>query len=127
VRGPEIRILIVEHNLFLRDGLCLLIQGQPDFELVGTARSSEEAVELFVQHRPDVTLLDLDLPDSTGVTALRRILKKDPAACVVGLVTYEEDAVRQRVLQVGARSCVTKDRLNQDLVGLIRDCVRPPD
>ena len=73
-----------------------------------------------------MTLLDLDLPGLAGITALRRILKKDPAASVLGLVTFEEDAAHQRALQAGARSCVTKDRLNQDLVGLIRDCVRRP-
>jgi DNA-binding NarL/FixJ family response regulator len=124
VRELKIRVLIVEHNALLRDGLSLLIQGQPDLELAGTTGSCEEAVELFVQHRPDVTLMDLDLPDSAGITTLRRILKRDPATCVLGLVTYEEDVARERALRSGARSCITKDRLNQDLVVLIRDCAR---
>jgi DNA-binding NarL/FixJ family response regulator len=124
VRELKIRVLIVEHNPLLRDGLSLLIQGQPDLELAGATGSCEEAVELFVQHRPDVTLMDLDLPDSAGITTLRRILKRDPATCVLGLVTYEEDIARERALRAGARGCVTKDRLNQDLVALIRDCAR---
>jgi DNA-binding NarL/FixJ family response regulator len=124
VSESKIRVLIVEHNALLRDGLSLLIQGQPDLELAGGTGSCEEAVELFVQHRPDVTLMDLDLPDSAGITTLRRILKKDPTICVLGLVTHEEDPARERALRSGARSCITKDRLNQDLVALIRDCGR---
>ena len=124
MKEPKIRVLIVEHNALLRDGLSLLIQGQPDLEHAGKTGSCEEAVELFVQHRPDVTLMDLDLPDSAGITTLRRILKKDPATCVLGLVTHEEDVSRERALRAGARGCITKDRLNQDLVSLIRDCAR---
>jgi DNA-binding NarL/FixJ family response regulator len=124
VRERKISVLIVEHNALLRDGLSLLIQGQPDLELAGTTGSCVEAVELFIQHRPDVTLLDLDLPDSAGITTLRRILKKDPATCVLGLVTYEEDVARERALRAGARSCITKDRLNQDLLALIWECAR---
>ena len=127
MKDPKIRVLIVAHNALLRDGLSLLIQGHPDLELAGSTGSCEEAVELFVQHRPDVTLMDLDLPDSAGITTLRRILKKDPATCVLGLVTHEEDAARERALRSGARSCITKDRLNQDLVGLIRDCSKRPE
>jgi DNA-binding NarL/FixJ family response regulator len=126
VRERKICVLIVEHKALLRDGLSLLIQGQPDLELVGTTGSCEEAVELFVQHRPDVTLMDLDLPDAAGITTLRRILQRDPATCVLGLVTYEEDVARERALRAGARGCITKDRLNQDLVGLIRDCSKRP-
>lgn len=125
MRESKIRVLIVEHNAFLREGLLLLIEGEPDLEVAGAARTSEEAIELFVQHKPDVTVLDLDFPDLAGITALRRILKREPAACVLGLLTYEEDAARERALRAGVRSCVTKDRLHQDLVGLIRDCAHP--
>ena len=124
MKEPKIRVLIVERNPLLRDGLSLLIQGQPDLELAGATGSCEEAVELFVRHSPDVTLMDLDLPDSAGITTLRRILKIDPATCVLGLITYEEDAARERALSAGGRGCITKDRLNRDLVVLIRDCAR---
>jgi DNA-binding NarL/FixJ family response regulator len=127
VTERKIRVLIVEHNALLRNGLSLLIQGQPDLELVGVTGSCTEAVDLFAEHRPDVTLMDLDLPDSAGITSLRRILKKDPSACVLGLLTYEEDAACERALKAGARSCITKDRLDQDLAAQIRDCAQRPD
>lgn len=120
----KISVLIVEHNAILRDGLLLLIQGEPDLQVAGTTGSCEEAVELFVQHKPDVTLMDLDLPDSAGTAAVRRILKRDPSTCVLGLLTHEEDVARERALRAGARSCITKDRLNQDLVALIQGCAR---
>ena len=120
----KIRILIVEHNAILREGLLLLIQGEPDLEVAGTTGSCEEAVELFVQHAPEVTLMDLDLPDSAGITVVRRILKIDPSTSVLGLLTHEEDVARERALRAGARNCITKDRLDQDLVALIQGCAR---
>jgi len=122
----KIRVLIVEHNAILRDGLLLLIQGEPGLEVAGMTGSCEEAVELFIQHKPDVTLMDLDLPDSAGITVLQRILKRDPSSCVLGLLTYEQDFAGERALRAGARSCITKDRLNQDLVALIQGCACRP-
>ena len=119
----EIRILAVDHNPLLREGLTLLIDLQPGMELVAVVASSEEAVQAYTQHRPDVTLLDLDLPSRGGITALQRILKIDPAACVIGLSTYEWDEYCTQALRAGARSCITKDRLNQDLVALVRECL----
>ena len=122
----SIRILAVDHNPLLREGLSLLIHLQPDMELVGAVASGEEAVQSFSEQRPDVTLMDLDLPSAAAITAIREILKIDPAACVLGLFTYEEDESRAQALRAGARSCITKDRLNQDLVSLVQDCLRRP-
>ena len=102
-----------------------MIQLQPDMELMGAVASGEEAVQSFSEHRPDVTLMDLDLPYAAGITAIQKILKIDPAACVLGLCTYEWDEYSAHALRAGARSCLTKDRLNQDLVSLVRDCARP--
>ncbi len=68
--------------------------------------------------------MDLDLPSGAGITAIQEILKIDPAACVLGLFTYEWDESCAQALRAGARSCITKDRLNEDLVSLVRDCAR---
>lgn len=121
----KIRILAVDHNPLLREGLALLIQLQPDMELAGLAASGKEAVQSFAEQRPEVTLMDLDLPSGAGITAIQEILEIDPAACVLGLFTYEGDESRTRALRAGARDCVTKDRLNEDLVALVRNCARP--
>ena len=120
----KIRILAVDHNPLLREGLTLLMDLQPGMELVAVAASGEEAVQAYTQHRPDVTLMDLDLPLGGGITALQRILKIDAAACVIGLSTYEWNESCTQALREGARSCITKDRLNQDLVALVQDCLR---
>jgi len=114
----------VGHNPLPREGLSLSIQLQPDKELVGAVASGEEAVQSFTEHRPDVTLMDLDLPSAAGITAIQEILKIDPATCVLGLLTYEWEESGADALRAGARSCLTKDRLNQDLVSLVRDCAR---
>jgi DNA-binding NarL/FixJ family response regulator len=127
VSASKIRILVVDHNALLRDGLSILIQLQPDMELVGLAASAEEAVQAFSEHRPDVTLMDLDLPSSSGVDAVRKILKIDTNTCVIGLSTYEWDESSAQARRAGARSCITKDRLNEDLVSLVRDCARRAD
>ena len=126
VEKGKIRILAVDHNPLLREGLTLLIDLQAGMELVAAVASGEEAVQAFTQHRPDVTLMDLDLPSGAGITALQRILKIDPAACVIGSSTYEWDESCKKAVRAGARSCVTKDRLNQDLVALVQECVRRP-
>jgi len=124
VPARNISILAVDHNPLLREGLSLLIQLQPDMELVGLVASGKEAVLSFTEHRPDVTLMDLDLPAGAGITAIQEILKIAPATCVLGLFTYEGDASRAHALRAGARSCLTKDRLNEDLASLVRDCAR---
>jgi DNA-binding NarL/FixJ family response regulator len=112
----------VDQNPLLREGLSLLIDVQPDMELVGIVASGEEAVQAFTQHQPNATLMDLDLPSGTGIEAIREILKVDPATCIIGTSTFERDESRARALRAGARHCITKDRLNQDLVSMVRDC-----
>jgi DNA-binding NarL/FixJ family response regulator len=123
----KIRILAVDHNPLLREGLKLLIDLQPDMELVGLVASGKEAVQAVTEQRPDVTLMDLDLPSGAGVQAIQEILKIDPAARVLGLLTYEWDESRTLALRAGARRCLTKDRLNQDLASLVRECAPRAD
>jgi len=91
-------------------------------ELVGVAASASEAVQLFREHRPDVVLMDLDLPESGAIRSIREIREIDSRACILGLFTHPWDRCAALALRAGARSCITKDRLNRDLVMLIREC-----
>ncbi len=126
MHAPGIRILVVDQNSLLREGLSLLIRLQPDMEIVDVAASAEEGVQSFMKHRPDVILMDIDLPLAAGVGAIRRILEIEPLACVLGLSTYEEDETRSQALRAGAWSCLTKDRLNNDLICLMRSLHHSP-
>jgi DNA-binding NarL/FixJ family response regulator len=127
VQSRKLRVLAVDQNPLLREGLSLLIQLQPDMELVASVTSAKEALEAFLAHRPDATLMDLDLPAATGITAIQKILRIDRNACIIGLMTYEDPQSLKRALAAGARHCITKDRLNEDLAPLIRDCLHRPD
>jgi len=126
VHSTRIRILAVDQNSLLREGLSLLILLHPDMELIGSVASAEEGVQSFEKHRPDVTLMYLDLPLAAGLAAIRKIRQIDPSACVLGLSTYEEDESRAQALRAGARNCVTKDRLDEDLISMMRNCARKP-
>lgn len=124
VEETKYRVLVVDHNVLLLDGICTLIRLQSDMEIVGTAASSNEAVKLFREHRPKVVLMDLDLPESGGIVAIGEIHAIDPAIGIFGLFTHPSDECARLALRAGACGCVTKDRLNRDLVGLIRECLR---
>jgi CheY-like chemotaxis protein len=118
---PRIRVLAVDHNALLREGISLLIGLQADMELVCLVGSAAEAVKCFAEHRPDVILMDLDLPSGAGISAIQKILRLSPAVSIIGLLTYEWDAAGPSAQRAGARAWLTKDRLNDDLISLIRD------
>ena len=120
VHATGIRILAVDQNSLLREGLSLLIRLQSDMELVDAVASAEEGVQSFMRHRPDVILMDIDLPLAAGVQAIRRIIEIDPLACLLALSTYEEDDTRRQAMRAGARTCLAKDRLNKELIPLVR-------
>jgi two-component system NarL family response regulator len=113
-------VLVVDHNPLLREGLSVLIRSQPDMMLVGVAADAAQALELFGEHRPDVTLMDLDLPDAAGLTAIEQIRKMAATACILGLLTYEWDEPSAKALRGGACECVAKDRLDSQFLNLIR-------
>ena len=76
----------------MREGLALLVRLQPDMQLVGTAATAEQAVQMYLEQRPDMTLMDLDLPSESAIGAIRKICARDPGARIIGLTTYEPDA-----------------------------------
>jgi len=117
----SIRVLSVEDHAIVREGIALIIDMQPDMEVVGLAASGEEAVTLFRQHRPDVTLMDLQLPGISGLDAIRAIRAEDPEAKVVVLTMYEGDEDIYRALQAGAATYLLKNTLSDDLVRIVRE------
>lgn len=118
-------VMVVALVALLLEGLCTLIRLQPEMELVGAAASGSEAVGLFRQHRPAVVLMDLDLPESGGIRSIVEIRAMDSTACILGLLTHPQDESAALALRAGAQRCITKDRLNCDLVMLIRACFPP--
>ena len=117
---PPIRILTVDDHPLLRDGIALLIENQPDMDLVAQAATGGEAIQQFRQHKPDVTLMDLRLPDISGIDALMAIRNDYPDACILMFTTFEGDVEIQRALEAGARGYLLKTTPAKELVEVIR-------
>src|SRR5688500_8156583 len=117
----KIRILCVDDHHLVLEGLSLLIDRQGDMEVVGSATSGERAVELFQQLRPDVTLMDLQLPTMSGIEAIEQIRGESPDARVVVLTMYHGDEDICQALEAGAATYLLKETLAEDLVRVIRD------
>lgn len=123
-RWRRITVLAVDHNPILLEGIAVLINSQPDMELVGTANSAVAAVDLHRKRSPDVIVIDLELPHSTATTAIHQIFSTEPSAKIIGLTTTEFDRSAQQALAMGVMAVVAKDRLADVLVSLIRYRVR---
>lgn len=115
-------MLVVDHNPLLREGLSLLIRLEPELELLGVAAAADEALALFRKHRPDVTLMDLDLPDGAAIEVIEQIRMIDTSAPILGLVTYEWDQCAEAGIRAGAWGYIAKDRLHYELIPRIREC-----
>ena len=115
-----IRLLSVDDHALLREGIAAVINGQPDMTMIAQASSGREAIQLFREHRPDVTLMDLRMPDISGIDALIAILGEFPNARIVMLTTFEGDVEIQRALAAGARGYLLKNMPPKELVEAIR-------
>lgn len=116
----RIRVFSVDDHPLLREGIAAIINNQPDMEMVAQASTGSEAIRLFGQHQPDVTLLDLRLPDMSGIDVLITLRSENPEARVIMLTTFEGDVDIRRSLEAGARGYMLKNMPPKDLVEVIR-------
>ena len=116
----HIRILTVDDHPLLRAGIAGLIADEPDMRLVAEAENGRHAIELFDRHRPDVTLMDLQMPEMDGLDALETIRQRHPDARIVVLTTYPGDAQVLRAIKAGACGYLLKSTLRKELLSTIR-------
>jgi DNA-binding NarL/FixJ family response regulator len=115
-----IRVLCVDDHPLLREGIAALLASQPDMILVGEASNGREAIEQFRKHRPDVTLMDLQMPEMNGLDAMISICGEFPGARIIVLTTYKGDVQVLRALKAGARAYLLKGLLRKELLETIR-------
>ena len=115
-----ITVLVVDDHPLLRDGVAFALSGEPDMRIVANAHDGRSAIAAFREHRPDVTLMDLQLPDMSGIDAMRAIRAEFPAARILVLTTYRGDAQVANALKQGASGFLLKASLRKEL----RDAIR---
>jgi DNA-binding NarL/FixJ family response regulator len=115
-----IRVLTVDDHPLLREGIAALVGAESDMELVAEASNGQEAIEKFRLHRPDVTLMDLQMPALNGIEAIIAIRTEFPDARVIVLTTYSGDVQVMRALKAGARGYILKGRVHRELLEAIR-------
>lgn len=115
-----IRILSVDDHPLLREGIAAVINNQQDMCVIAEAASAKDAIEQFRKHKPDVTLMDLRLPDKSGIDTMISIRTEFPEARIIMLTTFEGDVEIQRALEAGARAYLLKNMPPKELVEVIR-------
>lgn len=124
MNDPKIRVLVVDDHPVLRDGVAAILENQTDMVLVGEARDGSEAIERFRSLRPDVTLMDLQMPGMNGVDAITAIRADYATARIIVLTTYAGDVQAVRALKAGATGYLLKSSLRTELIDAIRDVHR---
>jgi len=116
----SIAILLADDQELMRMGFRMVIESQPDLSIVGEAANGREAIEQFRSHRPDVTLMDLQMPEMNGIDALIAIRSEFPDARIIVLTTYAGDALCKRAMKGGAQAYILKGNVRKDLLDTIR-------
>lgn len=122
--SEQIQLLIVDDHPVVREGLAGMLSGQPDFEVIAQANNGLEAITLHEQHSPDVTLMDLRMPQLDGVGAIAAIREKRPFANILVLTTYDSDADIVRAIEAGATGYLLKDTPREELFRAVRAAAR---
>jgi len=129
--SPMIELLIVDDHTVLREGLMAIFKQETDIKVVGETGRGKDAVELWVRHRPDITLMDLRMPDQDGVSTIIQIRSIDPQAKIIMLTTYDGDEDIYRGMRAGAKAYLLKDVRREELLSCVRDvhagrtCITP--
>ena len=118
--AKRIRVLAADDHALLREGIASLVNAEPDMELVAQASTGREAIEQFRMHQPDITLMDLQMPNMGGIEAMIGIRSEFPNARIIVLTTYTGDVQAQRALRAGARGYLLKGNIHTDLLDAIR-------
>jgi DNA-binding NarL/FixJ family response regulator len=118
--NSAIRVLTVDDHELVRKGIAAILSAEPGFELVAEANTGQQAVSLFREHRPDVTLMDLRLPDESGVEATRKIRGEFPDAHIIVLTSYDGDQDIYRALEAGVRGYLLKEMVHSEVLRAIR-------
>jgi DNA-binding NarL/FixJ family response regulator len=118
--STPIRIFSIDDHPLMREGIAAIIKNEPDMQLVAEASNGREAIQGFREHRPDITLMDLRLPDISGIDAMVAIRTEFPDARIIMLTTFEGDVEIRRALQAGAVSYLLKTMPRKQLVEMIR-------
>jgi DNA-binding NarL/FixJ family response regulator len=119
-RSRQIRVLVADDHALLREGIAALITAEPDITLAATCSSGREAIQQFRTLRPDVTLMDLQMPEMSGLEAMIEIRSEFPNARVVVLTSYNGDALIVRALKAGASGYLLKNAVHDELIDAIR-------
>ena len=118
--SAQIRILAVDDHVLVREGIAVLLSNEPDMALVAEASNGREAIQQFRAHRPDITLMDLQMPEMNGLDAMIAIRSEFPQARIIMLTTYAGDVQGLRAMKVGARGYLLKTLLDKELLETIR-------